>query len=120
MTRLLIASLPAAVILGVAALFLASPVLADCGLASWYGSAHHGRLTASGERFDMRAMTAAHKSLPFGTRLRVSLDGRSVTVRITDRGPYVAGRVLDLSRGAAARLGMIDRGVARVCWERVR
>ncbi len=85
-------------------------------VASYYGKRFHGRLTANGERFNMNAMTAAHKTLPFGTRLRVTnlANGRSVTVRINDRGPYIAGRTIDLSRGAAAKIGMIHRGHARV------
>ena len=96
------ACIPALVILTGAAWFLGSPVLAaECGLASWYGNQHHGRLTASGGRFDQHGLTAAHKSLRFGTRLRVQLAGRAVTVTITDRGPYIGARVLDLSRGAA-------------------
>lgn len=86
------------------------------GLASWYGKRFHGRRTASGERFDMNEMTAAHKTLPFGTRLRVrSLrTGREVVVRINDRGPFAKGRVIDLSAAAALALGMHKRGVGRV------
>lgn len=86
------------------------------GVASWYGGRFHGRRTASGETFDMHALTAAHKSLPFGTRVRVrNLDnGREVVVRINDRGPFTAGRVIDLSRAAAAALGFIQSGTARV------
>ena len=86
------------------------------GTASWYGEAHHRKKTASGEPFDMHALTAAHRTLPFGTRVRVtSLEtGRSVTVRINDRGPFVGGRTVDISRAAAQSIGMIDRGVAKV------
>ncbi|MEM7689967.1 MAG: septal ring lytic transglycosylase RlpA family protein [Pseudomonadota bacterium] len=86
------------------------------GVASYYGRRFHGRLTANGERFNMNAMTAAHKSLPFGTRVRVTnpSNGRSVTVRINDRGPFVRGRTIDLSRRAARELGLISRGHARV------
>ena len=86
------------------------------GTASWYGAAHHGRLTASGERFNMNSLTAAHRSLPFGTRLLVTNKdtGKSVTVRVTDRGPYVGGRILDLSRAAASRLGMLKTGTAKI------
>ena len=82
------------------------------GTASWYGPGFHGRLTASGERFDMHALTAAHKTLPFGTRVLVhnERNGRKVLVRINDRGPFVAGRVIDLSRAAAQQLGMLNRG----------
>lgn len=81
-------------------------------VASWYGPGFHGRRTASGERFNQWAMTAAHRSLPFGTLVRVTHKGRSVTVRINDRGPFVRGRSLDLSRGAAQRLRC--PGVCRV------
>lgn len=86
------------------------------GVASFYGRRFHGRLTANGERFDMNAMTAAHRTLPFGTQVRVTnpRNGRSVTVRINDRGPFIRGRTIDLSRRAARELGMIQRGHARV------
>lgn len=86
------------------------------GLASWYGPGFHGRTTASGERFDMNAMTAAHRTLPFGTTVEVhNLEtDRSVTVRINDRGPFVDGRIIDVSRAAAAELEMIATGIARV------
>ncbi|MEE9276130.1 MAG: septal ring lytic transglycosylase RlpA family protein [bacterium] len=86
------------------------------GFASWYGRPYHGRKTASGEVFDMDALTAAHRTLPFQTNVRVErLDnGRSVEVRINDRGPFVPGRVIDLSRAAARRLRMQRKGVARV------
>ncbi|MEL6487108.1 MAG: septal ring lytic transglycosylase RlpA family protein [Pseudomonadota bacterium] len=84
--------------------------------ASYYGKRFHGRLTANGERFDMNAMTAAHKTLPFGTRVLVTnpANGRSVTVRINDRGPFIPGRTIDLSRAAAQAIGMIRKGHARV------
>ncbi len=75
------------------------------GEASWYGPGFQGRRTANGERYDMYAMTAAHRSLPFGTRLRVCRGERCVVVRINDRGPFVGGRVLDLSKAAAQQLG---------------
>lgn len=86
------------------------------GVASYYGKRFHGRLTANGERFNMNAMTAAHKTLPFGTRVRVTnpRNGKSVTVRINDRGPFIRGRHIDLSRAAAQRIGMISSGHARV------
>jgi rare lipoprotein A len=87
--------------------------------ASFYGGFHHGRLTANGERFNMHAMTAAHKTLRFGTRLRVSHAGRSVVVRINDRGPFIKGRDLDLSLGAARVLGMTKAGVVRVSISRM-
>jgi len=86
------------------------------GRASWYGEPHHGRFTASGEPFDMNALTAAHRSLPFGTRLRVvNLENdREVEVRINDRGPSTPGRVLDLSYAAARALGAVGEGVIPV------
>lgn len=88
----------------------------EYGVASWYGREFHGRLTSSGERFNMYAMTAAHRRLPFGTLVRVTClrTGASVVVRINDRGPFVRGRSIDLSYGAAAALGIVDRGVAEV------
>jgi rare lipoprotein A len=86
------------------------------GYASWYGGKFHGRKTANGERFNKNALTAAHRTLPMGSRVRVvhSGNGRSVTVRINDRGPYSKRRILDLSEAAARRLRMIDQGVAPV------
>src|SRR5262245_33617586 len=88
----------------------------ETGIASWYGKAHHGRRTASGERFDMNALTAAHRTLAFGTMVRVTDlgSGKSVEVRINDRGPTVKGRVIDLSYAAARKLGIVARGTARV------
>ena len=86
------------------------------GLASWYGEAFNGRTTASGERFDMFAMTACHPTLPFGSLVRVVnlINGRSVTVRITDRGDLPDGRVVDLSFAAAEKLAMTSTGLAPV------
>jgi rare lipoprotein A len=86
------------------------------GLASFYGAGLHGRPTANGERFDKEALTAAHKTLPFNTCVEVTSlsNGRSVRVRINDRGPYVGGRIIDLSEAAARELGMIAAGVGRV------
>jgi rare lipoprotein A len=86
------------------------------GSASWYGGTFHGRKTANGERYNMYGMTAAHKSLPFGTKVRVTnqKNGKAVVVRINDRGPYVGKRVIDLSKGAATAVGMIGSGVAPV------
>jgi rare lipoprotein A len=86
------------------------------GTASYYGADFAGRRTASGERFDPQALTAAHPDLPFGTRVRVTNleNGRSVTVRINDRGPFTGGRIVDVSWGAARELGMLRSGVARV------
>jgi len=86
------------------------------GLASYYGEKFHGRKTASGEVFNMYEMTAAHRTLPFGTYVRVTNleNGRSVVVRINDRGPFAKGRIIDLSYAAAKRLGMVHSGVAKV------
>lgn len=86
---------------------------AQCGKASWYSA---GSRTASGERMNAGALAAAHRSLPFGTRVRVEnlSNGRSVVVKINDRGPFVGGRVIDVTRGAAERLGMIHSGIAKV------
>ena len=96
---------------------VSAPVPASLGgEASWYGPRFHGRLTANGEVYDMFALTAAHRILPFGSVLRV-LDpssGRSVVVRINDRGPFIGDRVLDLSFAAARELGMVHQGLARV------
>jgi rare lipoprotein A len=98
-----------------AALGLSTQVEAgsQCGRASWYKM---GSRTANGERMNANALAAAHRSLPFGTQVRVDNlhNGRSVVVRINDRGPFVGGRVIDVTRGAAIRLGMIGSGVARV------
>ncbi|HEX9051656.1 MAG TPA: septal ring lytic transglycosylase RlpA family protein [Anaeromyxobacter sp.] len=86
------------------------------GLASFYGRRFHGHRTASGQRYDMRAFTCAHRTAPFGTRLRVTdlETGRSVVVIVNDRGPFVRGRVVDVSLAAARELGIVERGVARV------
>ncbi|MGS2742853.1 septal ring lytic transglycosylase RlpA family protein [Halomonas sp. LS-001] len=86
------------------------------GVASYYSDYFHGRTTASGETFNQQELTAAHKSLPFGTRVRVvrSDTGQEVEVVINDRGPFVKGRVIDLSKSAAQKLGMLNRGVAPV------
>lgn len=87
-------------------------------VASWYGvpDGFHGRRTANGEIFNAYGLTAAHRSLPFGTRVRVTNlnNNRSVTVRITDRGPFFGGRVIDLSQGAAGQIGMLSTGTAPV------
>lgn len=89
------------------------------GMASWYGPGFHGRRTANGERFNQNALTAAHRSLPFGTKVRVTntRTGRSVVVRITDRGPFTGGRVIDLSAAAARIVGVMQSGVAPVTLE---
>ena len=83
------------------------------GMASFYGN-ESGSKTASGARFNQNAMTAAHRSLPFGTKLKVTHGGRSVVVTINDRGPFIRGRVLDLSTGAARAVGLTSRGVGKV------
>lgn len=86
------------------------------GKASYYGARHHGKRTASGERFNQNALTAAHRTLPFGTRVRVTnlRNDRTVVVRINDRGPYGRGRIIDVSRKAAEALGMLRAGVVPV------
>lgn len=86
------------------------------GLASWYGGQFHGRKTANGERFDKEGYTAAHKTLPFGTQLcvRSMVTGKTVVVRVNDRGPYSGDRIIDLSQGAAAELGMLGLGIKPV------
>ena len=91
------------------------------GKASWYGGKHHGGPTASGERFNKNAMTAAHRTFPMGTRVRVTnlRNGKSVVVRINDRGPYAKGRIIDLSEAAAQKLDMIEAGVVPVKLERL-
>ena len=88
----------------------------DRGVASWYGESFHGKQAANGKLFDMKALTAAHRTLPLGSVVRVAnlANGKHIHVQITDRGPYVNGRILDLSRGAAARLGMVAGGLSVV------
>lgn len=94
----------------------------SCGTASWYGPGFHGRTAASGETYNQNAMTAAHKTLPFGARVKVTNQktGKSVTVKINDRGPYHGGRIIDLSKAAATRLGIIKAGTGKVCLVRVK
>lgn len=89
--------------------------------ASWYGPRFHGRLTANGEIYDQMAFTAAHKKMKFGTLLRITnpKNNRTVVVRINDRGPYIPGRQLDLSKAAAIELGMLEKGVAKLKVEEV-
>lgn len=88
----------------------------EAGLASWYGKEEDGDKTASGEKFDMHKLTAAHKTLPFGTMVEVTRigNGKKVVVEITDRGPFVKGRIIDLSYAAAKELDMVSAGVAKV------
>lgn len=94
----------------------ASAKTATRGIASWYGKKYHGRTTASGARYDMNEMTAAHRTLPFGTRVQVTRvsTGKSVIVTINDRGPFAKKRIIDLSRKAASQLGIIKKGHAKV------
>ena len=95
---------------------------AETGLASWYGRPYHGRAAANGEIYDMEKLTAAHRTLPFHTWVRVEnlQNGKRVEVRITDRGPFVAGRIIDLSHAAARAIDLIGPGVARVRLEVIR
>ncbi|MEF2231842.1 MAG: septal ring lytic transglycosylase RlpA family protein [Pseudodesulfovibrio sp.] len=88
----------------------------EVGMASWYGDDFHGKKTANGQIYDMYGLSAAHKTLPLGTRVRVThlSNNRSVVLVVNDRGPFVTGRILDLSYGAARELGMVDTGVAKV------
>jgi len=99
------------------ATFSAEAMARQCGAASWYGDRFAGKRTASGVRFDPNAMMAAHRTLPFGASVRVKdqRSGRSVTVKIVDRGPHVRGRVIDVSKAAARKLGFLRRGTASVC-----
>jgi rare lipoprotein A len=92
------------------------PAAASVGEASYYASKFHGRPTANGERFDNGKLTAAHRTLAFGTKVRVTnlTNGRSVVVRVNDRGPFVRGRIIDLSQAAARRIDMVRAGVVRV------
>ena len=98
------------------------PAFRQVGMASWYGPGFHGRKTASGERFNQNKLTAAHRKLPLGSEVKVTNleNGRTITVEINDRGPYAKGRVLDLSKAAAKKLGMVDDGVAKVRIEATR
>jgi len=108
--------LGAAALIGIAATaFLVAPYY-EVGIASWYGPGFDGNLTANGEVYDMNGISAAHKTLPFGTLVRVTdfETGRSIVVRINDRGPFIEGRIIDLSKGAAAKLGTIERGITQV------
>ena len=101
-------------VVAAASFALATPAQAGQSmLTSWYGSYFHGRTTANGEVYNMYGLTAAHKTLPFGTKLRVCYQG-CVDVRINDRGPYIGARELDLSYGAASAIGLINPGVANV------
>ena len=92
------------------------PTVVEAGLASWYGTKHQGKRTASGEVFDQKKFTAAHRSLPWGSIVKLTnlANGKSVEVRINDRGPFGKGRIIDVSRAAASVLGMVESGVTRV------
>jgi rare lipoprotein A len=102
---------------------LSAEAASGCSLASHYGvgDGYHGLTTANGERYDAYGHSTAHRSLPFGTRLRVTnqSNGKSVIVRVNDRGPFVGGRSLDLSYGAFSKIASPGQGVARVCYSRV-
>jgi rare lipoprotein A len=100
---------------------LKGPVSAQTGQASWYGKAFAGKPTASGEIFNHELLTAAHQSLPLGTKVKVTnvTNGKSVEVKVNDRGPYVGGRIIDLSRAAARALGMIEDGLTEVRLETI-
>ncbi len=95
---------------------VATPTVTETGIASYYGTKYHGRPTASGEVFNMNELTAAHPRLAFGTRVKVThlANGKTVTVRINDRGPFVKGRVIDLSQAAAHELQMVNSGLTAV------
>ena len=110
-----------AAIAGMSILAPSPSLAATCSGASFYGTSdgYHGQTTANGERFNTYAMTTAHRSLPFGTKLRVTHGGRSVIVRVNDRGPFVAGRSLDLSYAAFTALAPASRGHINVCYSRV-
>lgn len=101
---------------GDSTVMLVKATTGEKGIASYYGAQYHGRLTASGEAFDMNDLTAAHPTFKFGTKVKVThlANNRSVTVRINDRGPFVKGRVIDLSQAAAAELQMLRAGLAEV------
>jgi rare lipoprotein A len=112
--RLTLFALTAAACVAASGAMAGEPLPEQAGVASWYGPGFHGRRTANGERFNTHDLTAAHRSLPFGTRVRVTnkTNGRSVVVRINDRGPYAGGRVIDLSNASAHAIGV--SGTAKV------
>jgi rare lipoprotein A len=94
----------------------AKPLLVETGIASWYGAPYHNRRGSNGEIYDMHAMTAAHRTLPLGSVVRVTCieNGSSAVVRITDRGPFIEGRIIDLSQAAAEKIGLVRKGTAQV------
>ena len=103
-------------LLGLVLLYQVAGPYYEVGIASWYGPGFDGNLTANGEVYDMNGISAAHKTLPFGTVVRVVefSTGKSIVVRINDRGPFIEGRIIDLSKGAARELGIIDKGITKV------
>lgn len=111
----------AAAVTGIMLSVTGTTAAGQCGGASWYGPGFHGKKTASGPRFNENAMTAAHKTLPFGTVVKVTdqRTGKSVKVTINDRGPFHKGRIIDLSKAAAAKLGTKNSGVGKVCIAKV-
>lgn len=113
--------LAAITVLGLLGSVTSSLAAAQCGGASWYGPGFHGKKTASGQRFNENAMTAAHRTLPFGTVVKVTdqRTGKSIKVTINDRGPFHKGRIIDLSKAAAAKLGTKNAGTGKVCLARV-
>src|SRR5579884_616758 len=100
----------------------AKPLMVETGIASWYGAPYHNRRGSNGEIYDMHALTAAHRTFPLGSIVRVTnlSSGESVIVRITDRGPFIEGRIIDLSRAAAEKIGLIRRGTGEVRVELLR
>lgn len=124
MFRTFLAATAAALAIAIGLVWLAprAAIAGECGgqlvRASYYG-AESGNRTASGLRFDGTQLIVAHKSLPFGTRLRLTYRGRSIVVPVEDRGPYIRGRTLDLSKAVAKRLGTIGAGVVTLCMERL-
>jgi len=112
--------LPASLALG-ALVPVAVEAKSSCGLASWYGPGFHGRTTASGERFDAYGLSAAHRSLPFGTMVKVTnqSNGKSVVLKINDDGPHYGSRIIDLSEGAFAHIASRGQGLANVCISKV-
>lgn len=104
------------VLVGLVVLYQMAGPYYEVGIASWYGPGFDGNFTANGEVYDMNGISAAHKTLPFGTIVRVVefSTGKSIVVRINDRGPFIEGRIIDLSKGAAKELGIIDKGITKV------
>ena len=111
-------------LLGTTASFVEAPTFTKTiyghGVASWYGAWHHGREMANGSMFDMYKFTVAHKTLPLGTLLRIRnlVNGREVVARVTDRGPYIEGRELDLSYAVAKKLGFVENGITKVMFRK--